>query len=134
MELEESVKIAQILDENGVDGIEVSGGMAESDKGSIWKGVLSEEGEGYFVPNAAKIKAAVSVPVFGLGGLRTFTVMEKIISEGQVDLVSMSRPFIRDPFLIKKFRQGKIKKSECISCNKCFYLRGIRCAELEKKR
>jgi 2,4-dienoyl-CoA reductase-like NADH-dependent reductase (Old Yellow Enzyme family) len=112
----------------------VSGGTAEAGQGSVWKGLRSEDQEGYFVQNAARIKSAVSIPVFGLGGIRSFSVMEKFIKEGKVDLISMSRPFIRAPYLVKKFHEGKIKKSECISCNKCFNLRGISCAELKKSK
>jgi len=133
LELKESIQIAKILDKEGIDGIEVSGGMAEAGKASVWKGIRSEDEEGYFVPNASKIKPAVSVPVFGLGGIRSFAVMEKFIEEGKVDFISMSRPFIRDPSLVKKFHQKEVKKSECISCNKCFNLRGIKCAELKSE-
>ena len=134
LKLEESIEIAKILEEEGMDAVEVSGGMAEAGKGSVWKGLRSEEEEGYFVDNAARIKKALSIPVFALGGIRSFSVMEKIIEKGRSDLISMSRPFIREPFLVQKFRDGLIKKSECISCNKCFNMRGIRCAELKNKR
>ncbi len=132
LKLEESVKIAAELEREGIDGIEVSGGTAEAGQGSIWKGLRSEDQEGYFIQSAARIKSAISIPVIGLGGIRSFSIMEKFIQEGQVDLISMSRPFIRAPYLVKKFREGKIKKSECISCNKCFNLRGISCAELKR--
>ncbi len=108
--------------------------MAEAGRGSVWKGLRPEDEEGYFVDNAFKIKAELSIPVFGLGGIRSFSVMEKIIEEGRADLISMSRPFIREPLLISKFRTGDIKKSECISCNKCFNLRGISCAELSREK
>jgi len=131
--IEESIEIAVLLEKNGIDGIEVSGGMNEAGKASVWEGPFTEEEEGYFVDNAALIKAAVRVPVFGLGGLRTFALMEKAVEEGRADLISMSRPFIREPYLVKKFRLGEIKKSKCISCNKCFNLRGIRCAVLKNK-
>lgn len=134
LDLEESVKIAQVLEQNGVDGIEVSGGMAEAGRGSVWQGLRTEEEEGYFVPSAVQIKESVRVPVFGLGGFRTFSVMERALKEGKVDLISMSRPFIREPFLVKKLRQDEINKSECISCSRCFNIRGIRCAELVKEK
>jgi 2,4-dienoyl-CoA reductase-like NADH-dependent reductase (Old Yellow Enzyme family) len=131
---DEAVRIAQMLDANGIDGIEVSGGMAEAGKGSIWPGLRSEEDEGYFVASAAQIKKAVRVPVFGLGGIRTLAVAERMVVDGRVDLVSLSRPLIRDSELVKHFREGTVARSECISCNKCHSLRGIRCAELAKKR
>jgi 2,4-dienoyl-CoA reductase-like NADH-dependent reductase (Old Yellow Enzyme family) len=132
--LDDAVLVARMLDEAGIDGIEVSGGMAEAGKGSIWPGLRSEADEGYFVESAARIKKAVGVPVFGLGGIRTLAAAERMVAGGRVDLISMSRPFIRDPYLVKHFREGSVTKSECISCNKCHSLRGIRCAELAKGR
>jgi 2,4-dienoyl-CoA reductase-like NADH-dependent reductase (Old Yellow Enzyme family) len=93
----------------------------------------SEDEECYFAANASAIKAAVRVTVFALGGVRTLAVAERLVREGRADLVSLSRPLIRDPFLVKHFREGLTSKSECISCNKCFNPRGIRCAELKKK-
>ena len=130
--LGESIEIAAILEKAGVDGIEVSGGMSEAGKASMWPGQRPEDEEGYFVESAAAIKKAVGVPVFGLGGNRTFAVMERFVREGKVDLVSLSRPLIREPHLVKKFRTGEIRKSECISCNKCFNVRGISCAQLKR--
>lgn len=131
--LDDAVRIALRLEAEGIDGIEVSGGMAEAGRGSVWAGLRSEDDEGYFVENAARIKQAVRVPVSGLGGIRTLAAAERIVREGRADLVSLSRPLIRDPFLVKHFREGLAAKSECISCNTCFNPRGIRCAELAKK-
>ncbi len=132
--IEESIQVAKILESAGIDAIEVSGGMAEAGKGSIWPGLRREDEEGYFVDQAARIKEAVKIPVFGLGGIRNFSVMDKIVREGRADLISMSRPFIREPFLVRKLRREEIQKSECISCVKCLNPRGIRCAELEPKK
>jgi 2,4-dienoyl-CoA reductase-like NADH-dependent reductase (Old Yellow Enzyme family) len=131
--LEDAVRVARMIEAEGIDGIEVSGGMAEAGRGSVWAGLRSEDEEGYFTANASAVKAAVRVPVFALGGIRTLAVAERIVREGGADLVSLSRPLIRDPFLVKHFREGLTSKSECISCNKCFNPRGIRCAELAQK-
>ncbi len=132
LDIEESLQAARILESAGVDGIEVSGGMSEAGKGSMWPGLRAEEEEGYFVAGAARLKAALRIPVFGLGGLRTLDVMEKVVLEGKADMISLSRPLIRDPDLVRRFRLGDIQRSECISCNKCFNPRGIECAELKK--
>lgn len=131
---EEGIQLGTLLEKIGVDGIEVSGGMAESGEGSVWKGLRSENDEGYFVDAASRIKEAVRVPVFGLGGIRTFSNMESLILEGRVDMISMSRPFIRQPFLVREFRLDRFKKAECISCNKCFNPRGISCGDLKSKK
>lgn len=134
LEIEEAVEVAKCLARDGLDGIEVSGGSAESGRGSMWPGTRSKEEEGYFVPAAARIKKAVNIPVIGLGGLRTLEVMEKMVSAGLVDMVAMSRPFIREPDLVSKFFHGQALAANCISCNKCFNPRGISCAELRKLR
>ena len=126
----ESVEISRILEGEGLDAIEVSGGMAEAGRGSVWPGLRSEGQEGYFVENASAVKDAVHIPISGLGGIRTLAVAERFVSDGRIDMISMSRPFIRDPFLVRRFREGEISASDCISCNKCFNPRGIRCAEL----
>jgi len=130
---EDAVEVARRLEAEGLDAIEVSGGMAEAGRGSVWPGLRAESEEGYFFGNAARIKKAVRVPVSGLGGIRTLAVSERAVAEGLVDLVSLSRPLIRDPFLVKHFREGLTAKSECISCNKCFNPRGIRCGDLDVK-
>jgi 2,4-dienoyl-CoA reductase-like NADH-dependent reductase (Old Yellow Enzyme family) len=132
--LEESTAIARILEDEGLDALEVSGGMSEAGQGSVWKGMRAEEEEGYFLRYAARIKKSLSIPVFGLGGLRTFSVMERAVSTGRVDMISLSRPFIQDPAFVKKFRTGVLKKSECISCNGCFNPRGISCAENRRRK
>jgi 2,4-dienoyl-CoA reductase-like NADH-dependent reductase (Old Yellow Enzyme family) len=132
LSIEESIKIARLLKADGLDGVEVSGGMSEAGQGSIWQGLRAQKEEGYFVDSASRFKASLRIPVFGLGGFRTFAVMERAIEEGKVDLISLSRPLIREPDLVKKFRLGEVDKSECISCNKCFNPRGIKCGDLAK--
>jgi len=128
---DESIEIARLLETAGLDGIEVSGGTAEAGKGSIWSGPRAEDDEGYFVPAAERIKAAIRIPVFGLGGNRTFAVLERFVRDGRVDFISLSRPLIREPHLVKHFRLGEIDRSSCISCNKCMNPRGISCGDLE---
>jgi len=134
LSVEEAVAIARILEAAGLDGVEVSGGMAESGRGSVWQGLRAEDEEGYFTENAAKFKAVLRIPVSGLGGNRTLAVMEKFIQEGRADMISLSRPLIRDPFLVRKFRLGEAVKSECVSCNKCFNPRGISCGDLKRAK
>jgi 2,4-dienoyl-CoA reductase-like NADH-dependent reductase (Old Yellow Enzyme family) len=128
----ESIEVARLLEADGLDGVEVSGGMSEAGKGSVWQGLRSQEEEGYFVAFASRFKAALKIPVFGLGGFRTFAVMERAVENGEVDLISLSRPLIREPDLVKRFRLGEVEKSECISCNKCFNPRGIKCGDLAR--
>jgi 2,4-dienoyl-CoA reductase-like NADH-dependent reductase (Old Yellow Enzyme family) len=78
-----------------------------------------DEIENYNVAAAAAIKASVSIPVIVVGGIRKLTTMEEIISSGKADCVSMCRPFILEPDLVKKMQSGKQEKSKCLNCNYC---------------
>jgi 2,4-dienoyl-CoA reductase-like NADH-dependent reductase (Old Yellow Enzyme family) len=137
IEIDESVQIAKALSAEGIDAIEISGSMFESykGKGTARTRIRKPEQEAYFLPYAERIKKAVGdVPVILVGGIRSVSVMERIISEGNADFISMSRPLIREPDLPDRIRDGK-QKADCISCNGCMSSRVdvIRCVQLSKK-
>jgi len=46
-------------------------------------------------------------------------VAEKLLREGVADYISMSRPLIREPGLINRWKAGDLRKAACISCNNC---------------
>jgi len=76
--------------------------------------------EGYNLEAAKIIKPVIGkIPLILVGGLRRLSHMEEILEKGDVDFISMSRPFIREPFLVKKFKEGKTEAASCVSCNKC---------------
>jgi len=43
-------------------------------------------------------------------------VMEEVIRSGAADLISMCRPLIREPNLIKRWKEGDSRPADCISC------------------
>lgn len=61
-----------------------------------------------------------NVPLILVGGVRRFARMETMIAVGDADMVAMSRPLIREPFLVRRFREGRTDEASCISCNRCF--------------
>ncbi|EGW38821.1 NADH:flavin oxidoreductase [Desulfosporosinus sp. OT] len=73
----------------------------------------------YNVNSAKKIKENVKIPVIVVGGIRKLKDIEDIINNEQSDFVSMSRPFIIEPNIVKKFMEGKQQQSKCINCNYC---------------
>jgi 2,4-dienoyl-CoA reductase-like NADH-dependent reductase (Old Yellow Enzyme family) len=73
--------------------------------------------EGYNL-EAAK-PAAGGVRLLVVGGLRRVSHMEEILKQGHADFISMSRPFIREPSLVKRIREGKTDAAACASCNRC---------------
>ena len=134
IQIEESAQIARSLAAEGIDAIEVSGGMYESyaGKGIIRTRIRKLEQEAYFFSNTAEIKkAAGDVPVMMVGGIRSVSLMEKIIQEGKADFISLCRPLIREPDLPHRIRDGK-EKADCISCNGCMSRRVdvIKCVQI----
>lgn len=76
--------------------------------------------EGYNVDAAKQIKAAAGgIPISVVGGLRHLVHMEEVVEKGYADCVSMARPFIREPSIVKRFLNNKTDKVSCISCNRC---------------
>ncbi len=75
--------------------------------------------EAYFAPYAEQIKRTTEIPVMLVGGLRSPLMMDRLLMENRVDLVSMARPFLREPNLVRRFQDGDLRPSSCLSCNRC---------------
>ncbi len=75
--------------------------------------------EGYFLPHAAAVKRQVSIPVTSVGGYRTLAVMEQALVNGDVDLIGLSRPLVREPNLPQRLRDGRSTATTCVNCNRC---------------
>ena len=130
LELHDAVEVARMLDQAGIDAIEVSGGVPGGGKLSPSRVVKTPEDEGYFLEHALAIKAVVRCPVISVGGWRSRSRVEAALD--RVDAVSMSRPFIRQPNLANLWKSGGPDQATCISCNGCFVVgrkQGIACAQ-----
>lgn len=75
--------------------------------------------EAYFAPYAEQIRRATTVPVMLVGGLRSPLMMDQLLREGKIDFVCMARPFLREPYLVRRILAGDLRPSHCISCNRC---------------
>ncbi len=141
-----AAKYAGWLQQLGIDGVEVSQGsiygmmnvmrggipvkeMLESQaawkRPAAWFLLKGMQGkfdleEGYNLAAAKVVKPALGeVPLILVGGMRRASHMEEVLENGYADFISLSRPLIREPDLVKKFEEGK-EEASCISCNKCF--------------
>jgi len=113
--------LARQLSALGIDAIEVSGGTPASGKLTPNRtGIGKVNKEAYFLSHARRIREAVEVPLILVGGLRSPSLLEHILSELTVDYFSLSRPFIREPHLVQRWQAGDLSKARCISCNLCF--------------
>lgn len=73
----------------------------------------------YNLDAAERIKNAVDIPVIVVGGIRNKNDIVDIIEDAKADMVSMSRPFIIEPGIVKKFEDDTQDESRCINCNYC---------------
>lgn len=132
----EALRIAKRLEGMGMDAVEVSGGMYESSPKTAQPKILEPGQEAYFRENSRLFKEGLTAPVILVGGLRSRGVAEEVLLKGDADLVSLSRPLIREPDLPLKFAAGK-ERADCISCNGCMRftkLDVVKCVQLEKER
>ena len=121
LEIEDSLEAGKMLVSQGLDAIELSGGILVGGKLSPSRmGIKSEEKEAYFQNDAKTFKAEINVPLILVGGNRSFQVAERLIREGTADYISMSRPFIREPDLINRWKAGDLSRAACVSDNQCF--------------
>lgn len=74
--------------------------------------------DNFNVSNAEKIKKSVNIPIIVVGGISKSDDMNDIIKSGKADYISMCRPFICEPDLAKKIKNGQ-QKAKCIMCNYC---------------
>jgi len=119
--LEDSLQAASLLAENGIDAIELSGGILTGGKLSPSRlGIKTEEKEAYFQQDAAAFKKQIHVPLILVGGNRSFQVAERLVEDGVADYLSMSRPLIREPGLINRWKSGDLARAACVSDNMCF--------------
>ena len=88
--LDETIALAQVLQEIGCDFIHVSsGGLSPEQK--------IPGGFGYQVGLGAKVKAATTMPVITVGQINGARQAETIVNSGQADMVALGRGMLFDP-------------------------------------
>jgi 2,4-dienoyl-CoA reductase (NADPH2) len=111
---DETVELAQQVEAAGVSIINTGIGWHEARIPTI---VTS-------VPRAAfswvtgKLRPEVSVPVVASNRINTPEVAERILADGEADLVSMARPLLSDPHFVTKAAEDRADEiNTCIACN-----------------
>jgi 2,4-dienoyl-CoA reductase-like NADH-dependent reductase (Old Yellow Enzyme family) len=116
------VETAALLEGAGVDSIELSGGSPFSQTYVSFRPgpIKTQADEAYYQEAAKRYKERVRVPLMLVGGIRSYGVAARLVKEGVTDYVSLSRPLIREPGLINRWRSGDRRKALCVSDNGCF--------------
>jgi 2,4-dienoyl-CoA reductase-like NADH-dependent reductase (Old Yellow Enzyme family) len=89
--VEDSVHLARLLHDRGVDLIDVSSGGIAPD-------ATVPVGPGYQVPLAARIRADSGVPVAAVGLIREPAQADGIIARGEADAVLLGRELLANPY------------------------------------
>ena len=77
---------------------------------------------GYAVPLSAGIREAIRLPVFATGRINDPLFAEKILANGQADMIGMVRSQICDPDLARKAKEGRLEEIRyCIADNQACY-------------
>lgn len=107
--------VCRILEENGVDAINISTSNYASVKWLTLTGAFRPGHNNYI---SRELKKAVSIPVMSIGRISDPYVAEDIIASGDADLISFGRGAICDPELPNKVAEGRIDEiCPCIACN-----------------
>ncbi|RCU43126.1 NADPH dehydrogenase NamA [Chryseobacterium lacus] len=94
-DLDDSVKLAQLLKEKKVDLVDVSSG------GNI-HGARISVFDGYQVPFAAKIRKEAGIATGAVGLITEVKQAEEILQKGDADLIFVAREILRNPYLAIK--------------------------------
>ncbi len=111
---EEVVQLAKAIESAGATIINTGIGWHESRVPTI----------GTVVPKAGfawvtkKMMGEVNIPLITTNRINMPDVAEKVLAEGNADMVSMARPFLADPDLVLKSIEGRPEEiNTCIACN-----------------
>ena len=117
--LQETMAIAPILAEEGIDILDVSAAVSGSMQYISAPGAIPP---GYLLEDAAAIKSVVDIPVIAVGRLNDPELAEFAISAAKADLVAIGRGSIADPAWPNKVRAGAFDEiAPCVACNQGCY-------------
>ncbi|MGN0521585.1 MAG: FAD-dependent oxidoreductase [Eubacterium sp.] len=117
-DLEEGLKIAKILNDKGIDAIDVS--SAAYDTFNYWLEPTTFEC-GWRKYLAEEVKKVVDIPVIAANLIRSPKQAEQQLEDGIQDFVSLGRPLIADPHWVQKVQSGNEKLiKRCVCCLYCF--------------
>jgi len=112
--LDESRIVAHVLEQTGVDALDVSVGVSASGQYIAAPAVMPP---GFLLSAAGEIKKAISIPVIAVGRIDHPLLAEDAIETGKADLIAFGRSSLADPELPKKVAAGRLDEvCPCVVC------------------
>ncbi|MBY0566855.1 MAG: NADH:flavin oxidoreductase/NADH oxidase family protein [Hyphomonadaceae bacterium] len=112
----ESMQVAQWLEAEGVDLLEVSGGNYEQPRMMKMEGLEAADlsglppstaaREAYFLDFAVELRKQVKTPLMVTGGMRSAAAMNEAIERDGVALIGIGRPMVVDPDAPQRLLEG----------------------------
>ena len=135
--VDDMLTVARMLEKSSVDAIEMSGGTILGILMGTPNTSFSRVGdqESYYKTAAMRYKSEVGIPLMLVGGIRSYEGSRQLVAENVCDYISLCRPLIREPDLIKRWESGDVREAECLSDNACFRPglegKGVHCVHVE---
>jgi 2,4-dienoyl-CoA reductase-like NADH-dependent reductase (Old Yellow Enzyme family) len=105
---EDSMRVAAIMEGEGIDLIEISGGTYE-DPSMTGHGVKPgrSDREAYFLEYADTLRRRLRVPLVVTGGFRSGRAMEAALEAGATDMIGLARPLAVEPDLPRRLFEDR---------------------------
>jgi 2,4-dienoyl-CoA reductase-like NADH-dependent reductase (Old Yellow Enzyme family) len=134
--IEAYAEIAGTLVTEGVDLIELSGGLRDQIRLRAELKQKAGPQEAYFREAIVPFKNVMGNKALAItGGIRTREVMEELLVQG-VDFIGLSRPLICEPDLPRRLLYTPDqRRSKCTSCNRCLTIiakQSLKCVEFDE--
>lgn len=113
---DEGVEFAKKLEEAGVDMIQVAQANHTGNMGDTIPS-MGTMPYNWTLPVAKKVKAVVNIPISTVGRVVTVANGEKILANGDADMISYGRSLLCDPDIALKVEKDEPIR-ECLNCNK----------------
>jgi len=111
---DEVVQLAKAIERAGATIINTGIGWHEARVPTIATSVP----RGAFTRVTGRLKDEVSIPLVTTNRINMPDVAERILAEGDADMVSMARPFLADAELVRKAMEDRAREiNTCIGCN-----------------
>lgn len=112
------IEIAKATAALGVDALNISSATYETINYWLEPVTFTPGWRAYL---AEAVKKEVSVPVIAANLIRSPEQAEKQLENGIQDFIGMGRPFLCDPYWVKKVKEGREEEIvSCIGCLHCF--------------
>ena len=113
---EEAIAFAQRLEQAGVDMIQVAQANHTGNMGDTIPPMGSMP-YNWTLPVARKVKNVIHIPVATVGRVVSVEAGEKILADGDADVIGYGRSLLTDPDIANKVASGECIR-ECLNCNK----------------